>query len=95
MKKQYIGESFIQFSEECDEIVIDKLYVAKNQRGLKLGYELIKKALDFAESLNLNLSLYAESDEPNTISNEKLVEYYSDFGFESDSDCDQLMTYYT
>jgi len=94
MFKKYIKESYIQFSEESGEIVVDKLFVDALQRGLKLGYELLKIALDHARTLNLNLSLYAESDEPDIISNDKLVEYYSDFGFESDSDCDQLMTYF-
>jgi predicted GNAT family N-acyltransferase len=90
--KSEIGKSYIEFSEENEEIVVDKVFVHESQRGEYLGHKLLDIALNHAKSVNMNLSLYAEPDEDMEI--EKLVEYYQDYGFESDGDCDQLMTYY-
>lgn len=90
--KNEIKKSYIEYSIENEEVVVDKLYVAPDQRGQYLGHKLLTVALDYAKEIGLNLALYAEPDED--MEADKLVEYYENFGFESDSDCDQLMTYY-
>ena len=90
--KEILGKSWVQFSEECGEIVVDKVFVDPSERGRLRGYKLLDIVLEYARSQNMNIGLYAESDEE-TFSNEDLVEYYRNYGFESDGDCDQLMTY--
>jgi len=87
-----INKSYIMFSKENNEIVIDKLFVDPNERGQHLGYKLLDVAKKYADKKGLNLALYAESDDP-VFSNYDLVEYYRNYGFESNGDCDQLMTY--
>ncbi len=91
--KSILLNSFIQFSEEGGELVVDKMEVSLGDRGQLLGHKLLDIALVCARKMELNLSLYAESDNPDSFSNEELVDYYRDYGFVSDGDCDQLMTY--
>ena len=88
-----INKSWIQYSEECGEIVIDKLFVDPSERGQRKGFKLLDIVVKYAKDQKMNVGLYAESDEPDSLSNENLVNYYRDYGFESDGDCDQLMTY--
>ena len=91
--KHCIGKSFIKYNEDMGELVINKLYVHPSQRGQRLGYRLLDVAVDYAGSKNIaNVGLFAESDE-DSLSNEKLIEYYKGYGFESDGDCDELMNY--
>ena len=92
--KHINGKSYIQYSEGFGEIVIDKLFVHKDERGDKKGHSLLSFVLIASQNQGFNMSLCAESDEPSNINNEQLIEYYEEFGFESDADCDQLMTYY-
>jgi GNAT superfamily N-acetyltransferase len=91
--KQAINKSFIKFDADMDDIVIEKLFVHPSQRGKKLGHKLLDIALDYARENEMNVSLCAESDEE-TLSNEKLIKYYEDYGFESDGNCLELMTYF-
>jgi len=92
MKKQ-IQNSFVKYSIEEGEVVIDYLFVDKRQRGNNLGYKLLDFVKSFAKRKEMNMALFAESDDDN-FSNDELVEYYEDYGFESDADADQLMTYF-
>lgn len=88
-----INNSYIQFSEECGEIIVDKVFVDPSQRGHKIGHKLLEVALDYAREQGMNLALCAEPDED--MPKDVLIEYYEEFGFEQDADCAELMTYYT
>ena len=87
-------KSYIKYSQDDineKELVIDMLFVAHKDRGQKKGYELLQEAMDYAwDNGYKNVSLFVEPQE-NGITEDALVEYYRNFGFESDGDCDQLM----
>lgn len=91
--KATIGNSYIQFSIEADELIVDILFVSINERGNKLGYKLLDCAVTEANELGLTLSLCAYPQEDGALNTNDLIAYYRDYGFESHSDCDQLMTY--
>jgi len=91
--KATIDNSYIILSIENDELIVDNLFVSADERGNKLGYKLLDMAVTKAKELGLTLSLYASPDEDDALDTEGLVAYYRDYGFESDPDCDQLMTY--
>jgi GNAT superfamily N-acetyltransferase len=92
--KHEIGKSFIKYSKENGEIVVDELFVSPDQKGGKLGYALLDIARDFAELQKMNLALYAEV-QSGYMDNDVLVEYYRKYGFESHPNSDQLMIYNT
>jgi len=93
MKNEF-GKSFIRYSVEYGEIVVDELFVAPSQRGEKLGHTLLDIARDFAISQKMKLALYAEV-QSGDMDIDVLVEYYLEYGFVSDPNSKQLMTYYT
>jgi ribosomal protein S18 acetylase RimI-like enzyme len=95
MRKE-IGKSYIDFSQDdMDEsqLCIDMVYVAPEDRGRHLGYTLLDMAKEYARENGYgSMGLYAYSQEEGGISDEALVEYYRDYGFESDADDSAMMS---
>ncbi len=95
MKKFEIGKSYAQVSQsdtDDNELVLDIVWVAEDQRGQGIGKQLTQMAIDYAREQNKKLGLYAEPQDGNGLNQEALVEFYRNMGFESDGDCNELMS---
>jgi predicted GNAT family acetyltransferase len=90
-------ETFIKYSDSGmgdNELVIDNVFVAITERGQGKGKQLVKKAINYAQTNNYKtVGLYAEPQSDNGLDSEALIEFYLSLGFVSDSDDSQLMTY--
>jgi GNAT superfamily N-acetyltransferase len=77
--------------EDKDELIIEMIYVEPSMRRLGKGEILLKKAIDFAKKKGYKqIGLYAHADDG--MSTDRLVQWYRDAGFDSDGDCNELMT---
>lgn len=89
-------KSYIKYwQSDCDEkeLEIVKVYVSPEERGKGKGTELINSAIEYAKHNGYEtISLYVCADEEDVMNDEQLINWYSSFGFESDSDDDCLMT---
>jgi len=92
-----IDKNYVRYStSDCDnaELVIDDVYVCPEDRGRGLGKELINFVLDYAREKEYeSVGLYAEPQSDDGLDGDALIEFYRSLGFESDSDCNQLMSY--
>lgn len=90
------GKSYIEFDTDMMDdtaLEIEMVYVDPAERGQKKGYRLLNKAIEYArENGYKSVTLCAYPQEDDGITEEALVEYYRAYGFESDGDCDALMT---
>lgn len=85
----YIVLSRSEFDKE--ELIIEMIYVEPSMRRLRKGEILLKKAIDYAQKKGYKqIGLYAHADDG--MSTDRLVQWYRDAGFESDGDCNELMT---
>jgi len=93
--KFQIENSYVQLSiddSEDNTLVVDIVCVEELNRGQGIGTQLMRLAIDHAKKNDKKLSLYAEPQD-DTVEEDRLIEWYRDLGFESDGDCDNLMTY--
>jgi ribosomal protein S18 acetylase RimI-like enzyme len=93
--KFQIENSYVQLSiddSEDNTLVVDIVWVEELNRGQGIGTQLMRLAIDHAKKNDKKLSLYAEPQD-DTVEEDRLIEWYRDLGFESDGDCDNLMTY--
>ena len=85
----YIVLSQNDFDKE--ELIIEMIYVEPSHRRLGKGEILLKRAIDYAQKKGYKqIGLYAHAD--GGMSTDRLVQWYRDAGFESDGDCNELMT---
>ena len=97
MEKIETQTGFYQFDIEEDEVVLDMLHVNEEHRGLGLGGKMLKQAiadmLEHAKAHGINrLSLVAIAQEGD-FDGTALINFYKDYGFVSDGDCNELMYY--
>lgn len=90
--KEKFGYIILSRSEEDkDELIIEMIYVEPSMRRLGKGEILLKKAIDYAQKKGYKqIGLYAHADDG--MSTDRLVQWYRDAGFDSDGDCNELMT---
>lgn len=90
--KEKFGYIILSRSEEDkDELIIEMIYVDASMRRLGKGEILLKKAIDYAQKKGYKqIGLYAHADDG--MSTDRLVQWYRDAGFDSDGDCNELMT---
>jgi GNAT superfamily N-acetyltransferase len=88
-----ISNSKIKITENKDEIVIDLVFVQKEERGQGIGRQLVEWAISYGRSVNKNIGLYAEPQTDDGLDGDALIEFYRSCGFVSDGDCNELMTY--
>lgn len=85
----YIVLSRSEFDKE--ELIIEMIYVEPSMRRCGKGEILLKKAIDYAQKKGYKqIGLYAHAD--GGMSTDRLVRWYRDAGFDSDGDCNELMT---
>lgn len=94
--KYEIGKSHVEFDPSVmddTEIEIETLYVHPQERGRRMGYRLLDYVVKYARDNGYEkVGLCAFPDEADGIPEEALIEYYREYGFESDGDCDSLMS---
>jgi len=74
-----------------DELIIEMLFVEPSMRRLGKGKILLNKAIDYARKKGYKkIGLYANSD--GGMSTDRLVQWYREAGFDSDGDCNELMS---
>ena len=88
------GENYITCSSDGNELVIDMVYVAPEDRGQGIGAELVELAIDYARDNEYEtVGLYAEPQSDDGLATDALIAFYESCGFEQDGDCAQLMEY--
>ena len=90
--KEKFGYLDLSRSElDKDELIIEMLFVEPSLRRLGKGKILLKKAIDYAQKKGYKkIGLYANSD--GGMSTDSLVQWYQEAGFDSDGDCNELMS---
>lgn len=78
---------YILFHQEHEELIIDELFVNPESRGNRAGYKLLNEVKSYAfehhedEGIE-TISLCAYPQEKGGITQNALIDYYRDFGFE-------------
>lgn len=90
--KEKFGYLDLSESElDKDELIIEMLFVEPSHRRRGKGKILLKRAIDYARKKGYKkIGLYAHAD--GGMSTDRLVQWYRDAGFDSDGDCNELMT---
>lgn len=83
MAKIKIKNSFLVYSEEQDEIILDLLYVDPAERRQGIGTQLVQKLQQLSQIAGKPITLYAEPQE-NNISKADLIAFYEKLGFSQD-----------
>ncbi len=88
----YIKVSTDDMNEK--ELTIDSVFVRPGDRGKGIGRQLVDMAIEYAQNNGYeSVGLYAEPQTDDGLDGDALIEFYRSCGFESDSDCNELMTY--
>ena len=85
----------IEFHREGSEMIIDSVYVNPSFRRQGIAKKLVKKSIQSTKYLYRNgsvdtISLCAEPQSEG-LNKDQLINFYSNLGFKSHSDCDELM----
>ena len=89
--KSYIN----YYIDDCDDtaITIEDLFIIESDRRKGIGKSMVKEAIEYARDNGFkSVNLYANCTD-NSITNESLIEFYRECGFDSHGDCDELMEY--
>ena len=86
--------SFLNYSMEEDEIILDLIYVDISDRNKGIGTLLINLLKSIAIENKLPITLYAEPFNDASISSEDLLKFYYKCGFEDDRELgDKFLKY--
>ena len=93
IRKEY---GYIKGHVEENEMILDILYVDKGHRGKGHAKELVNEFVENARKIEglTEIGLYAEPQSDDGLSEDLLIQFYVDCGFESHGDCDNLMVRY-
>lgn len=90
-----LGKSYVEYgTSDCDdnELVLEKVWVDESERNQGIGTKLVKHVIEYGKENGFEtIGLYVCSD--GEMSDSQLIDWYSSLGFESDGNCDELMTY--